>query len=293
MPIRPFEHIRGLKFICLIAWWYYPIFVLAKLIALIAKKIKEALAENRAAAEFIASVAATSAPPTVAESAIVVPAKPAKTFSSSIPLSLVPPSIDDKTQAYRYLHPLNVLDFDLLVTVFEEREYMLEIEQENGFTYAIIRGQRLGYISEHFDMIADFIQRGDPIKFFLKEYEEGKECIVKIVFYKDKAAPHKWREQTVVPLVSYKSSEFQDFACCAYSKEEVTFRKYYGRNNSLTFIVLNDGYEIGKVPKKIANRIESDGYSYAEIEEVIEEEDEDDYDGDSETIYHPVIRIYW
>ena len=106
-------------------------------------------------------------------------------------------------------------------------------------------------------------------KIFLNNYTEGQDCRIIIVFYKDKSAPYKHREQTVVPLSAYKGRARQEISSFLYSKEEVEIGEEYFGNDDDAAVVTYKGEAIGKVPAKIRKRIEEDSYVFAEIEEIL------------------------
>ena len=101
-------------------------------------------------------------------------------------------------------------------------------------------------------------------------------------------APHKHKEQSIVPLSAYKGKARQEISACLYSKEEVQIGEEDFGNDDDDAVVTYKGEAIGKVPAKIRKRLAEDGYSYAEIDDVLEEENDNGAE-----VYHPVIRIYW
>lgn len=211
-----------------------------------------------------------------------------KKYSPSFRFVCAPTKIDDMTQAYRYGFALSDIVPEVLKAAFEAEQYLFEVKQADGIIYAMLGGQIAGIVNERCEMISDWIRRDEPFRLFLNSYTEGEDCKVFLVFYKDKSAAHKWREQSVVPLTAYKGKARQEISAYLYTKEEVEIGEEYFGNDDDDAVVTYKGEAIGKVPPKIRNRIAEDGYSYAEIDELIEEENDN---GDD--IYHPVIRIYW
>lgn len=199
-----------------------------------------------------------------------------------------PIKIGDMTQAYRYGIVLDSPDHDALKAGFEFNEFQFGIEKCGDTIYALLMERRAGIISAKCDMISDWLSRGEPIRLYLNTYTEGQDCKLCLVFYKDKSAAHKWREQSVVPLTVYKGRARQEISACLTSKEEVKIGEEYFGNNDDNAVVTYKGEAIGKVPSKIRKRIIEDNYAYAEIEEIIQEENDN---GDD--VYHPLIRIYW
>lgn len=211
-----------------------------------------------------------------------------KTFSPPYSFIGAPTRIGDATVAYRYPIALRDPDHTALLAAFSTGEYLFSMEQESGTTYAVIGERRVGIIEDRYDMIADWISRGDPYRLYLNSYTEGDSCRLFLVFYKDKSAAHKWREQSSVSLISYKSKSAQEVSAFLLSKEEVEIGEEYFGNDDDDCVVTYRGDKIGKVPAKIGQRISESGYSYAEIEDVLSESNDN---GDD--IYRPVIRIYW
>lgn len=199
-----------------------------------------------------------------------------------------PTKIGDATQAYRYVVTLSEPAIDVLESAISTEQYSLEVEQSDGVTYALFSGLRAGVISERYDMIADWLRRGDPLLLFLSGRTADQVYSLVLVFYKDKSAPHKWREQSSVSLIAYKSKSAQEVSAFLLSKEEVEIGEEYFGNDDDDCVVTYRGDKIGKVPAKIGLRISESGYSYAEIEDVLSESNDN---GDD--IYRPVIRIYW
>ncbi len=248
---------------------------------LLKKLIKAYKDDKKQSQEFLAKVEAHQAKQAAIASA-------PKKYSPPFMFLGAPTKIGDMTQAYRYGLILADPIHDVLKSSFEAEVFHFDVEQIDGITYALLNGSRAGVITERCDMINDWIKRGQPFKIFLNSYTEGQDCRIIIVFYKDKSASYKHREQSVVPLSAYKGRARQEISSLLYSKEEVEIGEEYFGNDDDDVVVTYKGEAIGKVPAKIRKRIEEDNYSYAEIEEIVEEENDN---GDD--IYHPIIRIYW
>ena len=248
---------------------------------LLKKLVKAYKDDRRETQAFLARVEAQKA----REAAI---AAAPKKYSPSYHAAFAPTKIGDMTQAYRYGLVLGAPVPEVLKAAFEAEQYLFEAKQADGIIYAMLGGQVAGIINERCDMIADWIRRNEPFRLFLNSYTEGEDCKLILVFYKDKSAAHKWREQDVVSLTAYKGKARQEISAYLQSKEEVEIGTEHFGNDDDDAVVTYRGEAIGKVPAKIRSRIEDDGYSYAEIEEVIEEEN-----SNGDEVYHPIIRIYW
>lgn len=274
-----FSDVPGCVFIFFIAWWYVPIVGTFLLIKALVKLIIKTIRESREADERANAVVVGSAPAPVS-----IPKKysPPFTFIGS------PGTIGDTIEAYRYGFVLSDIQPEILKAGFEAGEYAFTIHEEEGVYYAQLLGANAGIIPERGDMIADWLKRGDPIRLFLNTYTENEDCRVIIVFYKNKSAAHAWREQSVVSLTAYKGRARQEISCYLFAKAELEIgEEDFGKDDD-DAVVTYHGEAIGKVPSKIRSRLADDGYAYAEIEEIIEEDnDNGDY------ICRPVIRIYW
>ena len=211
-----------------------------------------------------------------------------KKYSASSTYVFAPSKIGDMTQAYRYGFSLGAPVPEVLKASFEAEEYLFDVKQTDGITYAMLGGQVAGIVNERCDMISDWIQKELPFRLFLNNYTECEDCKVILLFYKDKSAAHKWREQSVVSLTAYKGKARQEISAYLDSKDEVKIGDEYFGNDDDDAVVTYNGEAIGKVPPKICKRIVEDNYAFAEIEEIIQEEN-----SSGDEVYHPVIRIYW
>lgn len=210
-----------------------------------------------------------------------------KTFSPPYSFIGAPMRIGDATVAYRYPVDLCDPDHTALLSAFSTGEYLFSMEQESGATYAVIGERRVGIIEDRYDMIADWISRGDPYRLYLNSYTEGDSCHLFLVFYKDKSAAHKSREQSVVALVAYKGAAKQEIIECMTSKLEVNLEEFYA-GDDVDIVATYRGEAIGTLPPKASARVAEFGYAYAEIEKLQKERA-----NNGDAIYSPVIRIYW
>lgn len=203
-----------------------------------------------------------------------------------------PTKIGDTTQAYRYAIKVASPFHEILKDGFDSGEYNFSVDQIDGEYWLTLCGKPAGKLIEKTEMIGDWLHRGDPYRIYLRDYTYEQDCNLILVFYKDKSAPHKWREQTVVPLMSYRGKALQEVSSYLYPKEEVTLEENAYQFDCIQseedVAVCYKGELIGKLPAKYASKVISSGATFAEIEEIVDSKDSNGND-----FSRPVIRIYW
>lgn len=191
-------------------------------------------------------------------------------------------------EAYRYLIPF-VSKNEAVVLSAADHDWRLTACDKNGEIH-LYSGETAVGVLDHpkSKMIQDWMKNGEPYEIIVRTHNAENEFQLLLVFYRDKAAHYQNRQQEVVTLVSYKSEAKQDIISSLDHGDEVKLDNDYELSGRGGVYVTYHGEAIGKLPAKSARRFDEDGAACALIEEIKEE-----CNKDYETIYIPVIRIYW
>lgn len=197
---------------------------------------------------------------------------------------VIPDRKDGAPLQYTYTVKISLLNETALRAHHENKNWYFTPQDIDGKVHLFLGDDDIAILKQREDMLRDWIRRGDPYIICFKNLSEKSGATAFIAFYRDKRKGNEWREQTVVALVSYKSSEKQDIIMSLQEGDEVTLVE-----DDTSVEVRVDGDPIGKLPKKYAKRyIEEDAYG-AFFEKI-------EYDeGDSNLNFkqQPYIRIFW
>lgn len=101
-------------------------------------------------------------------------------------------------------------------------------------------------------------------------------------YRKDRRAKNEWRQQSIVPLISYESTEKQYLISLLKNGEELHLEEVY---SDIDYVeILADGEEIGRFPKEYETRCLEEGAHSAYLERV-----EEDESGNLK----PYLHVYW
>lgn len=200
----------------------------------------------------------------------------------------LPGKKDGVPEAYRYLVPFSVSNEKDVLSA-ESHDWRLTAQDNNGVVYLFSGEIQVGTLDHpKAEMLRDWIRHKEPYEIIVRTHEAPNEFQLLLVFYRDKSKYYQHREQEVVSLVSYKSGAKQEIISCLDHGDEVKLDDNYDLSGTNGVYVTYNGEAIGKLPAKAARRFEDEGAACALVEE-IKEELNDNYD----TVYIPMIRIYW
>lgn len=197
---------------------------------------------------------------------------------------VIPERKDGAPLQYTYTVKISLLNEAALRTHHENKNWYFTPKDIDGKIHLFLGDDDIATLSQREDMLRDWIKRNDPYIICFKNLSEKDGATAFIAFYRDKRKGNEWREQTVVALLSYKSTEKQDIIETLKEGDEVTLVDV-----GTGVEVWVDHEPIGKLPSKHAKRyIEEDAYGafYEKFE----------YDeGDSNLNFkqQPYIRIFW
>ena len=208
-----------------------------------------------------------------------VPTKPKPSKFPSFPVKK-----DGAIEAYRYRIAFTPSSPDIVTHGIQEERWYLTARIESGVVHLFLDGNDLGVLPERSDMMADWLQRGDPYVIAIEQDKNGSSFVVTLVFYKDKQKYNAHREQDIVSLTGYKSKRKQDAISFLEIGEELEAEED-PENEDRVLIVNRAGDVIGSLPKKYAQRVMAEGTALIvfDHDELIEDSD----------IYKPFVKIYW
>lgn len=199
---------------------------------------------------------------------------------------MIPPKIDGEPRSYTYILDFNAYNTDDVRAILIDGDITVDVHPKDSRIEVVTSDMPIGYVDNPglAKMLSDFIRRGEPY-FAVLRYPGNK---IVLAFYRDRRKGQEQREQTVSALTRYKSSETQDSISCLSKGDELKLESDYDNNGNEFVTVESDVGIIGRLPKKIAERV-SYNQPYGVFFEKYEEIETDDF----ETIYKPYIRIYW
>ena len=168
----------------------------------------------------------------------------------------------------------------------DTESFEFDITIKNDKIYAFYDGEEFGEIIEKQRMIKDWLAKNDLLKVYFQYYsEEVEKCKVFICFYRDEQALYSKRENTIIKLTNYKNEDartgqigLEDGALLDFDTD-IDFEAPED-----TVWITYVGCEIGRLPKKYANKYLAQGASAVFF-------DHFDVDENYEDI--PYVKIYW
>lgn len=209
-------------------------------------------------------------------------AAPAKARIKNI---LLPSRLEGQPLVYNYsmdIVPADGVDIVKDVLVDSEKACPVDVEGEHIAIFA--DGKKVAEIqnSNRARMVGDWLRQGRPVHAIL--LASGDKAQLR--FYDDPRPRNAFREQTVVELIAYKSKAMQEVS--AFLSEGDPLKIEEGDSSPDKLYVWANGETIGRLPAKIeARALEAEPWGVF-VEEVKEEETDD-----GDTIYHPIVRIFW
>lgn len=196
----------------------------------------------------------------------------------------IPEEKDGAPLQYTYTVKISLLDEAALRHHHKNKEWYFIPKDIDGEMHLFLGDDDIAILNQREDMLRDWIRRKDPYIICFKNLSEKNGATAFIAFYKDKRKGNEWREQIVVALTSYKSSEKQDIIELMHPGEEVFLEE-----DETGVAVMVDGEPIGKLPQKYATRFIEEGIYAAFLEKT----EYDDGGNNSNYKERPYIRIFW
>lgn len=189
-------------------------------------------------------------------------------------------------RSYQYLLDFVAYNPQDVEALLSDGDIIVDARPKEGQIEIVASDMPIGYVDKPglAKMLSDFIRREEPY-FAVLRYPGDK---MVLAFYRDRRKGQEQREQTVSTLTRYKSSEAQDNISFLSEGDELQLESDYDNNGNEFVAVESDAGIIGRLPKKIAERVSYD-QPYGVFFEKYEEVETDDF----ETIYKPYVRIYW
>lgn len=149
-------------------------------------------------------------------------------------------------------------------------------------------GVLVGATAFKFEMFADWIGRGDPLRVYLLEADRDAGVFRAAVdFYQDRRKKHSWREQSTVALTAFKSRAKQETISLLAGGQELELDDTVDESKPIP--VTYRGDPIGNLTASASRKVRDEGVSLIVFEKA-ELADEAD-DGDD--VEQPFVRIYW
>lgn len=196
---------------------------------------------------------------------------------------IIPFKVDNIPIAYRRFKT-NIISQNTLIyeKMQKSGDFSILAEEKNGKIllyyyeefYAIVNDEQTEA------MIKDWIRNKEPFLIYANSSDT-----VYVAFYRDKRKKMADREHEVVKLTAFSSNAKQETISFLEDGEELNIEEDYDNNGNDIVIVMGQGDEIGRLPKKQANRIISEGFAGCFLNHI-----EIDVEKDK---YIPFVDIYW
>ena len=209
--------------------------------------------------------------------------QPQLTSVNKFDADIIPQKLQDTPIAYRY-HDVKITSQNpevyrcilntgnlTLNAVSNQGEFVLQYQDQY---YCKINNPKI------YNMLSDWINNNEPYLIYANTPDT-----VYIVFYRDKRKKLSGRECSIVKLTAYSSTSKQDVISFLEPTEELILCEDYDSNGNDIVIVEGEGEEIGRLPKKTANKYLEEGAAGCFFHH-------DEYD-DEKDKYIPYVEIYW
>lgn len=234
----------------------------------LAKTAKEISAGTRSAAP----KAARPAPKPTARPAVKPVARPViPKIEEDLVHKLYWPAFRYRQNGYdlNYAYDVSVLVTDeiKLTACLLAGEKVLSLNDTGDVVHVLNEeGDVIGTLQDRVEMLRDWITRGDPYEFGLKQFHEDGTLTARIAFYRDRKKGQDWREQTVVALTAFSSEAKQDLIGCCEVGQELQVHE----DGDQVIVTDRGEEEMGKIPAKYAKRIIEEGVYGVFFEKTIE-----------------------
>lgn len=209
--------------------------------------------------------------------------QPVSTHMYKFDAGIIPKKYQDVPIAYRYYdvkissqnsevyqHILNTGNFALNVSL-EQKQFILQ--HQNQY-YCKIDSSKIA------NMLSDWIHNDEPYLIYANSPDT-----VYIAFYRDKRKKLSGKECSIIKLTAYSSTSKQDAISFLDPTDELVLCEDYDSNGNSIVTVEGEGEEIGRLPRKTADKYLEEGAAGCFFHH-------DEYDDEKEK-YIPYVEIYW
>ena len=194
------------------------------------------------------------------------------------------PVIDNATEVYSYCIPLFPYDRDILYQIYcNDANAFANVSIINGKAVVCLGDLQIGEVVERFEMICDWLQRGDLIVCKFTSFGIGNQKIW-ICFYRDEIKKYAYCNSAVVKLTAYSAAAKQESIETLKPLELLSLTEDDWTDNKVNVL---DWCEepIGSLPKKYANLFLEDSINRVLFDHM-------EYD-DEKDKYIPFVKIFW
>lgn len=196
---------------------------------------------------------------------------------------IIPSKVDDIPLAYRRFKTTIISqNASVYETMQKSGDFSLFAEEENGKillyyhkeSYAIVNDEQTEA------MIKDWIRNKEPLLIYANSPDT-----VYVALYRDKRKKMADKEHEIVKLTAFSSNAKQETISFLEDGEELDIEEDYDNNGNNIVVVMGQGDEIGRLPKKQASRVINEGFAGCFLDHI-----ETDVEKDK---YIPFVDIYW
>jgi len=196
---------------------------------------------------------------------------------------IIPSKIDSIPIAYRRFKTAIISqNASIYENMQKSGNFSVSAEERNGKILLYYHGEFYAIVNDEQTeaMIKDWIRNKEPFLIYANSPDT-----VYVALYRDKRKKMAGREHEVVKLTAFSSNAKQETISFLEDGEELDIEEDYDNNGNDIVIVMGQGDEIGRLPKKQANRIISEGFAGCFLDHI-----ETDVEKDK---YIPFVDIYW
>lgn len=196
---------------------------------------------------------------------------------------IIPSKVDSIPIAYRrYQTGIVSQQLSIYEQMQKNGDFSVSAEEKDGKILLYYHQNQYALINDAKteEMIKDWIRNKEPFLIYANSTDT-----VYVALYRDKRKKMADREHEVVKLTAFSSNAKQETISFLEDGEELDIEEDYDNNGNDIVIVMRKGDEIGRLPKKQANRIKSEGFAGCFLDHI-----ETDVEKDK---YIPFVDIYW
>ena len=217
-----------------------------------------------------------------------VPALPSAENKKEFPIhnfdaGIIPSKIKGIPLAYRrYKTAIISQDTSVYERMQKSGDFSIFAEEENGKILLYYHEELYAIVNDEQTetMIKDWIRNKEPLLIYANSPDT-----VYVALYRDKRKKMTDREHEVVKLTAFSSNAKQETISFLEDGEELDIEEDYDTNGNNIVIVMGQGDEIGRLPKKQANRIINEGFAGCFLDHI-----ETDIEKGKDI---PFVDIYW
>lgn len=204
-----------------------------------------------------------------------------KKATTITPMRPFPFTVDGANLRYAYDLDIYPTSPGSVASVLGREEKVVDVGMDGDSVTLSYNGKIFATIQDQMkcQMVKDYFRRGDPVNAILRENKT-----INLRFYRDMRKIAK--ESEVVTLTAYKSKACQDTLVYLNAGDELGCYEAGGKIAVCDY--LKQYGNIGNMPSQIVKRAEHDTIRAVYLEEL-----QEGVGKNCETMYIPVVRVYW